>query len=366
MYIIDMRKALLHLFVLLLLLASCNSNGTENRVDDDSRKDSVLIVKRRTGEPIETMILSESTFNRELASNGKVIAKRYSDLRFNTSEQIAYIWVRNGDKVCRGQKIAQLELFSLERSLSQAKDNLEQSKLDLQDVLIGRGYSLETQANASSEEIELAKIKSGYNKALIAYELAEENLRKATLIAPFDGVIANLKIKENNASSTGEVFCSVIDNETPEVEFSVLESELSLVKRGYTVYVQPFVNSTAETLIGTVSEVNPVVENNGMVKIKAQVKNNGTLLQGMNVNVLLRQPMERSLVVPKSAVVMRSGKPVVFTNVNGKAQWNYVQITAENSDSCVVAPRNKEYEGLSVWDSVIVSGNLNLAHETIL
>lgn len=360
-----MKSCVLHILAILLLLTSCASNNSEKGTVSEVKKDSVLTVKRRTGEPIETMILCESTFNRELSGNGKVVAKRSAEMRFSSSEQIAHIWVRNGDKVCKGEKLAQLDLFALERSFAQAKDNLEQSKLDLQDVLIGRGYSLEAQASAPADEVELAKVKSGYNKALIAYELAENNLRKATLVAPFDGVIANLKAKENNQSSS-DVFCMVIDDKNPEVEFSVLESELSLVKREYPVYIQPFVNSTSEALIGSVSEINPIVENNGMVKVKAQVKNNGTLLQGMNVNILLRQPMEQALVIPKSAVVMRSGKPVVFTRVNGKAQWNYVQITAENSDSCVVAPRSKEYEGLSVGDSVIVSGNLNLAHETKL
>ena len=360
-----MKNCVLHILAILLLLTSCASNNSEKETVSEVKKDIVLTVKRRTGEPIETMILCESTFNRELSGNGKVVAKRSAEMRFSSSEQIAHIWVRNGDKVCKGEKLAQLDLFALARSFAQAKDNLEQSKLDLQDVLIGRGYSLEAQASAPADEVELAKVKSGYNKALIAYELAENNLRKATLVAPFDGVIANLKAKENNQSSS-DVFCMVIDDKNPEVEFSVLESELSLVKRGYPVYIQPFVNSTSEALIGSVSEINPIVENNGMVKVKAQVKNNGTLLQGMNVNILLRQPMEQALVIPKSAVVMRSGKPVVFTRVNGKAQWNYVQITAENSDSCVVAPRSKEYEGLSVGDSVIVSGNLNLAHETVL
>lgn len=360
-----MKSCVLHILAILLLLTSCTSNNSEKGTVSEVKKDSVLTIKRRTGEPIETMILCERTFNRELSGNGKVVAQRSAEMRFSSSEQIAHIWVRNGDKVRKGEKLAQLDLFAFERSFVQAKDNLEQSKLDLQDVLIGRGYSLEAQASAPADEVELAKVKSGYNKALIAYELAENNLRKATLVAPFDGVIANLKSKENNQSSN-DVFCMVIDDKNPEVEFSVLESELSLVKRGYPVYVQPFVNSTSEALIGSVSEINPIVENNGMVKVKAQVKNNGTLLQGMNVNILLRQPMEQALVIPKSAVVMRSGKPVVFTRVNGKAQWNYVQITAENSDSCVVAPRSKEYEGLSVGDSVIVSGNLNLAHETKL
>jgi RND family efflux transporter MFP subunit len=360
-----MKNCVLHILAILLLLTSCASNNSEKETVSEVKKDSVLTAKRRTGEPIETMVLCESTFNRELSGNGKIVATRSAEMRFSSSEQIAHVWVRNGDKVRKGEKLAQLDLFALERSIAQAKDNLEQSKLDLQDVLIGRGYSLEAQASAPADEVELAKVKSGYNKALIAYELAENNLRKATLVAPFDGVIANLKAKENNQSSS-DVFCMVIDDKNPEVEFSVLESELSLVKRGYPVYIQPFVNSTSEALIGSVSEINPIVENNGMVKVKAQVKNNGTLLQGMNVNILLRQPMEQALVIPKTAVVMRSGKPVVFTRVNGKAQWNYVQITAENSDSCVIAPRSKEYEGLSVGDSVIVSGNLNLAHETKL
>lgn len=358
-------KIRLSMLFSILSLLSCGNGQRAEFSSSDITNDSVFNVKRRTGEPIETMILCESTFNRELSGNGKVVAARSAEMRFSSTEQILHIWVRNGDKVRKGEKLAQLDLFSLERSLAQAKDNLEQSKLDLQDVLIGRGYSLETQSNAPADEVELAKVKSGYNKALIAYELAEENLRKATLVSPFDGVIANLKSKENNISN-GDVFCMVIDDKNPEVEFSVLESELSLVKRGYPVYVQPFVNSTSEALTGTVSEINPIVENNGMVRVKAKVRNNGTLLQGMNVNILLRQPMEHSLVIPKSAVVMRSGKPVVFTRVNGKAQWNYVQITAENSDSCVVVARSKEYEGLSVGDTVIVSGNLNLAHETKL
>lgn len=355
------------LILLLLIVASaCIDRRNEKDIASEARKDSVLTVRRRTGEPIETMVLSERSFHREFAGNGKIVAMRSAELRFSTTEQIAHIWVRNGDRVRKGQQLAQLDLFALERSLAQAKDNLEQSKLDLQDVLIGRGYSLETQNDAPTDEVELAKVKSGYNKALIAYELAEENLRKATLTAPFDGVVANLKAKANNTSSTGEVFCLVIDDQLVDVEFSVLESELPLVKRGFPVFITPFASTTAEHLIGKVSEINPYVESNGMVKVKAQVKNDGALLQGMNVNVLLRHPIEQSLVIPKTAVVMRSGKPVVFTQINGKAQWNYVEITAENSDSCVVAPRSKEYEGLSVGDTVIVSGNLNLAHDTDL
>ncbi len=172
-----MKSCVLHILAILLLLTSCASNNSEKETVSEAKKDSVLTVKRRTGEPIETMILCERTFNRELSGNGKVVAKRFAEMRFSSSEQIAHVWVRNGDKVRKGEKLAQLDLFALERSFAQAKDNLEQSKLDLQDVFIGRGYSLEAQASAPADEVELAKVKSGYNKALFAYELAENNLR---------------------------------------------------------------------------------------------------------------------------------------------------------------------------------------------
>ncbi len=352
----------------ILIFYICQSCTHQSEIAQESKADSIAtIIPLHVHQQIETCILEEKTFYQELAGNGKVSAKRSSELRFQTGEQIAHIWVKNGDRVRAGQRLAQLDLFRLERSFAQAKDNLAQSKLELQDVLIGRGYSLDRQDQVPDEEMELAKVKSGYNRTLIAYQLAEEELRKATLYAPFDGVIANLKTKETNITSTGEPFCLVLNDKQMEVQFSVLESELPLVKRGCHVHVTPFSSEVStEPLYGTVTEINPYVESNGMVKVKAVVNNDDTLLEGMNVNVLLRISTSNSLVIPKSAVVMRSGKPVVFTVVKGKAQWNYVQILTENSDSCVVSPRSKEYEGLAAGDTVIVAGNLNLAHDNKL
>lgn len=361
-----MRRIIMSFIGGIIILVSCQ-NSVQNTEVAEALNNYTLIEKTHAGEPIQTMVLKEETFNRELAGNGKVAALLSSELRFQTGEQIAHVWVKNGDRVYAGQKIAQLDLFRLERAFLQAKDNLEQSKLELQDVLIGRGYSLDLQDQVPNEEMELAKVKSGYNRTMIAYQLAEEELRKATLYAPFDGVIANLKSKAMNMAPTEEPFCLVLNDKQVEVIFSILESELPLVKRGCKISVTPFAEGTAtKRLNGIVTEINPYVENNGMVKVKAIVNNNGTLLEGMNVNILLSSPLTHSLVVPKNAVVMRSGKPVVFTVVKGKAQWNYVQIVTENSDSYVVAPRSKEYEGLDAGDSIIVAGNLNLAHESEL
>lgn len=368
------RKIQLFALVQILIsgiFSSCHSSPSPTEEVQAGLLDSASVTaSHRRQEPIETTVLQSKTFYQELAGNGKVTASRSAEVRFKTVERIAHVWVRNGQRVQAGQKLAELDKFRLERSLAQAKDNLEQSRLDLQDILIGRGFSLEEIDSGESEgasDFHLAAIKSGYNKALIAYELAAKELEQATLKAPFSGVVANLTAKADNLSSTGEPFCLVIDDAHPEVAFTVLESELPMVRPGYSVSVIPFAERDPQARVwGEVTEVNPYVESNGMVKVKARVSNNGRLIEGMNVKVTMRQPVGERLVIPKSAVVMRSGKPVVFTLTQGKVQWNYVEVLAENSDSCTVAMRTKEYEGLSVGDTVIVKGNLNLAHDSEL
>ena len=56
---------------------------------------------------------------------------------------------------------------------------------------------------------------------------------------------------------------------------------------------------------GSVSEINPLVDANGMVKVKALVNAGGKLFSGMNGRVRSPFAGER-LVIPKSAVVLRS------------------------------------------------------------
>ena len=116
---------------------------------------------------------------------------------------------------------------------------------------------------------------------------------------------------------------------------------------------------------GSVSEINPLVDANGMVKVKADVNGEGKLFSGMNVRVSVRRNLGEQLVIPKTAVVLRSGKQVVFTLKEGKAMWNYVNTGLENATEYIVSDKSRKgvEDGLLEGDTVIVTGNLNLAHE---
>ena len=340
-------------FTLLFCLSAC---GGEKK-DTDTTQDSVETVLPDEANEVTIMTLKQTEFNHELISNGKLSARKLVDLRFESAEPIARIYVKNGDRVNKGQKIAELATFRLTNKTAQAKDALEKARLELKDVLIGQGYMLEDSAKVPPATLNLARVKSGYDLALAQYQLAQYEEQNATLIAPFDGIIANLFAKQENVVSTTDAFCTVIDPHSLEASFTVLESELPLIQNGDKVEVTPFVTTSLKTE-GRISEINPLVDENGMVQVKAAVNDKGKLFEGMNVRVSVQRSLGKQLVVPKTAVVLRSGKQVVFTLVDGHAYWNYVRTGLENADSYTLL------EGLKEGDVVITSGNINLAHES--
>ena len=340
---------------LCLFLLACSSKKEEQSEDNAPTN-----VENKV-EEVRAMRLEYTDFNHELIANGTVSAQNKADLRFQTTEIVSAIYVKNGDHVRKGQKIAMLDPFKLQNSLEQAKDNLTRARLELQDVLIGQGYSLNDTANISEESLQLAKVRSNYNQSQNQYAMAEYNYKNSVLYAPFDGVVANLFAKVHNLPNS-EPFCTIIDNRQPEVTFNILENELSLIKTNDKVLVSPF-SQTAFTVEGHISEINPMVDKNGMIKVKAIFRNkDNKFFEGMNVKVRVQRLLGSQLVIPKTAVVLRTNKKVVFKLENDRAIWVYVETAQENSTDYVVHPVNTGE--LKAGDTVIYDGNINLAHET--
>jgi RND family efflux transporter MFP subunit len=353
-----MKKSKLYLAGWIALLitgtGSCG-NQTEDHEEEEGTVEAILL---ESTNKVSVITLERTDFHHELVSNGKLVASQYADLRFESAEPVAAIWVKNGDAVTKGQKLAELSAFRLNNRTAQARNTLNKAYLDLQDVLIGQGFSPADSAGIPEEIRRLAATRSGYDQALAQYQLTVHEEEQAVLKAPFDGVVANLFAKPWNIASPSDVFCSVVNARQAEASFTVLESELPLIRKGDRVEVSPFFTVENSALPGVISEINPMVDAGGTVKVKASVANPGKLAEGMNVRVSVQRLAGKQLVVPKTAVVVRSGKQVVFTLVDGKSYWNYVQTGLENSLYYTIT------EGLKEGDRVITGGNINLAHES--
>lgn len=344
----------LRYFIACLSLIACSSSDHKVPLDPE------MIMDENTNQqitPVKVTQLATSDFHHDLITNGSISSQRIADLRFTSNELVKQIYVKNGDLVAKGQKIAELDQFRLRNTLLQALDNYEKSKLDLQDVLIGQGYTLKDSLLIPEDVMKIAKIRSNYDQSLINYQNADYNLRNSVLYAPFSGVVANLFTKEHNIAASSDAFCTIIDLTQPEVVFNILENEVALIRRGTAVKISPYA-AADYSVNGQITEINPTVDRNSMVRVRARLEASSQLINGMNVKVLLQRTLDKQLAIPKTALVLRTNRQVVFTLKNGKAYWNYVSTGLENSTSFVVT------EGLQEGDTIIYDGNINLAHET--
>ena len=276
-----MKRKHLILATVCLVMTSCSTNSQQATTSQEPVTTPVDVQEEVVSEvkPEVKELPSNS-----LTATGKVKAANYTDLYFRSQEQIAHVYVKNGARVGKGQKIADLEVFALNSQLRQAEISLEQAKLELQDILIGQGYAPDHLDKVPADMMKLAKVKSGYEQADLQKENALREMENATLVAPFDGVIANLTAKPHHMASSSEPFCRIIQTSNMEVEFQVLENELHLIKMGQKVEIVPQA-TTVGVQQGEICSMNPLVNEKGLIQVRARVKGNVGLMEGMNVTV---------------------------------------------------------------------------------
>jgi RND family efflux transporter MFP subunit len=339
--------------IIILLIASafsCKQKTAENLEE----------MARRAARPeavlVKTVKLEPSTFYHELLSNGKAYSSRKAVVPFKVNGVISELYIQNGQRVKSGALLAVIEDFDFRMQLVRAKQNLEKAEINFKDDLLSSFRTSDT-TDLSAAKIKVSRIRSGLNDALTSLAVAEYNFNNTRIYAPISGTVANLEALQWNPSQDYRNLCTIISDENMEVEFPVIESEYAFINKGMPAGIIPFINDSI-LITGRITQINPQVDENGMVKVRAEFRNNGRLIDGMNVRIVIRKPVPGRLVVPKEALVIRQGKDVIFVRQDSLAIWKYVTVEFENSTSLSIK------EGLEAGDLVIFRGNVNLAHET--
>ena len=267
--------------ILLVGLGACTTKPQQTAI----QLEPIPIVEttQPLGENVKIPVESRTVVH-SLTGSGKVKAANYTDLYFRLQEQIAHVYVKNGARVSKGQKLADLDTYTLQSNLRQAEIGLEQAYLELQDILIGQGYDPDKLDAVPADMMKLARVKSGYEQAELQKEKALREIENATLVAPFDGVVANLTAQPYHMVGGSEPFCRIVQTNNMEVEFQVLENELHLVKMGQKVEIVPQA-TTISALQGEICSMNPLVDEKGLIQVRARVKGYAGLMEGMNVSV---------------------------------------------------------------------------------
>lgn len=289
-----MRNVFL-LMAAMAMLASCGGGQSPVQVVSDAALTSDVDSSSENGNQPDCNVPTCA-----VRTMGKVVACRYADLSFETSLPIAQVLVRNGQQVCAGQTLARLDLYKLrnaieqqERAIAQAQLQIAQADLQMKDVIITQGYDPEKPESVPDDVRHNADVKSGYALAKNQLDMARTQLAAAqhelnggVLTAPFDGVVANVTVQAHQLAQPGQAVCRVIATGNMAVEFRVMEGDLGKYRIGTGVSIVPVADKSA-CYSASVSEINPVVDEQGAVTIRARLDDAANLFDGMNVEVIL-------------------------------------------------------------------------------
>lgn len=300
----------------------------------------------------------QRSFDYLINASGKVEASNQLKVITDRSGYLTELLVNEGQFVKQGQVIARLDnsdnQFRLEKALIQlkiAEADLEDRKMGFVKILSGEDPNV----NAKEFE-ERLRANSGILSAELEVREANLELEKSVIKSPISGKIADLGIKKGSLVKSGDELCEIISSDQLELKVKVLESDVSYISGGQMVEVFP-VSGSSEGLTGKVKSINPKVDENGLVQVTIQLANAGKLLPGMNARAVIRAPQNNSIVVPKQALVYRSGRPVVFTLTGKESKWNYVEVGKDNGQEVEIL------KGIEANEMVITTNNLQLAHQ---
>lgn len=137
--------------------------------------------------PMEEATVTRGTVKEELVLTGEIRAVEDADLPFGGSGTISWVGVKVGDRVTRGQALMKLDTVRLNSAYQRAASayRLTQATVDkVHDNLKDKGNSESFTEKETRTAAEVAN-----DQAYEAYVSAQKDLRDATLVAPFNGII---------------------------------------------------------------------------------------------------------------------------------------------------------------------------------
>ena len=259
----------------------------------------------------------------------------------------------------------------LELARDRAQAELEAAAFRERDLLLRLSTNLPPGDTTAITDLARANIhiQSGLPTAEVALAEAEFQLSLAQLPAPFSGRAADVKVQAGGRVGPGEEVCTLTDPNSLEVEFSLLESELAALSDKTKVWVTLPNSSSSPQGEGSGTPplaaggliLNPKVGPGGLLRARARLRNYGKarLYPGMNVDVTLETRAPSAVLLPKSAVVERSSRTLVFAYdaESSRAKWLYVTVGYENDELVAVT------EGVEAGQEIIVAGGFTLDHD---
>jgi len=349
---------------------------------------------------VKTVKVAEMPIGETVIANGNLAAFDRTTVGIKVPGRLQTISVDLGSVVHKGQVIAQLEqqdyklrVQQNEAALAQARARLglspdgaddrvsaeetgtvRQAKAVLDDAKVKRDRAAKLVQQGVVSRAELDTAESDYKVALSRYQdgleeirnrqgllaqrrtelaLAKQQLADTFVYAPMEGVVQEKKASVGEYLASGAPVVDIVRIDPLRLRVDVPERESHNIKSGQSVRVT--VEGDPDSYLGFIKRLSPTItEQNRMLSVEADVRNNGRLRPGAFVKAeIVTNQTSTAVTVPPNAIVTFAGIDKVIIVEGGKALEKAVTLGRRGSDWVEIKT------GINVGQSVVLDpGNL--------
>ncbi|MEM9831120.1 MAG: efflux RND transporter periplasmic adaptor subunit [Bacteroidota bacterium] len=244
-------------------------------------------------------------------------------LSFRTGGLITRLNVTVGQRIRKGQLLAQLDQTDALLTLEQAQldANNAQVQLETASSSFERIKQLYQTNNASLSDYEMAKstlsnAQSSYEISLKRLDTQRSQVSYATITAPMSGIVSSVNVETNEVVNPGQaiLIMSREDSDDIEAQVGVPERYISQVKQGSTTSVR--IPTLSSELSGVITEVGYTSTGGTYPVISSLTNPTDDIRPGMPIEVTFsfgNEDQESQLVVPVKAVGEDESGQFVYT-----------------------------------------------------
>lgn len=322
---------------------------------------------------VEVAKVVRASISDEILVVGNLIGDATVAVAPRAAGRLQDIYVRLGDRVTRGQRLAKIEDYEIveqvkqaeaaqevslatirqrEADLTQARTSAERSRNLFERQLLPKQTLDDNEARhqASIAQLDLARAQAAQSKARL--DELRINLANTTITSPVNGFVARRAVDPGAYVSQNAPVADVVDITTVRLVANVVEKDLKQMKPGDATRVQVDAYP-GETFKGRIARVSPVLDPaTRTAPIEIEIPNGDFRLKpGMYARVGITTGVKKdALVVPVNAVVDLGGRRGVFQPQGDSAVFHSVQVGSEEKDTIEILG------GIAEGDFVITTG----------
>lgn len=331
------------IFALLLGAAGCQTAGAGSNEAAPSAEKSA---PEASAVRVEVATLQNSSATASLDLPGEFEGWEDATLAAANGGFVERVFVKEGQSVKKGDALVQVDRAPRYAQYKQAQAQLTQAQDDLNRAKTLADLAVEAQVVKLETQVQVMEA----NLAL-----AQNQLDRATVRAPFDGVVGAIAVSKGEVTGPGAPVLRLVQLDPIKVVLSVSDRDVVALKPGLPARVTTAARGAIVT--GEIAHVSPVADLSTrafLVDVKLDNADR-SLLPGMIARVLVdREISDDVVVIPQDWLVTKLDGYGVFVESEGVARWRPVVLGDVVSGQVIVQ------DGLTAGERVVVMGQHDL------